>query len=753
MTKRCADHLSDVDPPLKRQKLNEASQQCQQITQCQNYLRCLLQFALMAIKHRNKISNLQSFKSSMPRIDTIFKYFNIIKNVLKCDLDVTWHQLNVTINFFDRLVPQSYKDNVLKLFNTPSCAVPPSFLTETLYELYVENCSDMSHSYCNACDGFGIYEPYKLCRTCDGNGHSTREGGFVCPKCEKGIVEIPCDEEDCLNGCDACDYEGTINDECLNCHGKWRRKDCPHCLRTGNFLFNKLRKCKSCDGSGIINEAEDAVEDTEDINTRELRENVLKSVCIAIISKVIEPAFEQYKHEYVNKLERYQYVLDRYKARIQKKYKVKYTAYSLESVKEFISDESVLEYIQSMAKKYVQWDEKRQDNEILLRNQSTPVAVQVPPDAMPQLEEVDPQNEYKEQYMNVLRENNELKQKMKRMEIEIRQQTKTIHTLKNVLKKIHHKKNETNKDLKNTTAQKNKLQIIASALEKQITEGHNPRKWLIDSAKCDDWIERTETVKKWKEESNEQHEMEIDQYKEVEINRSMVKNVQNYLNLNDKDYNYTNPITTLRLPSDSDTYLLLDDVVEKFMISNPCRVPNLVGSYGVRAKMDITKNVVLCRYVGFEMTHTEWSEVFDFSNEETLNGMYLYSFELDDKRSITIDPIYGGKHALAGLYINDCRKDINVKQLSEDDIEHKNCEFKVVLWKGWPTVFIVTIKDILEGEELLLDYSDDYWSAIKVTNRWTMILKRMKELCKKNIVKNTDIHDIHNGIECHDLTL
>lgn len=40
-----------------------------------------------------------------------------------------------------------------------------------------------------------------------------------------------------------------------------------------------------------------------------------------------------------------------------------------------------------------------------------------------------------------------------------------------------------------------------------------------------------------------------------------------------------------------------------------------------------------------------------------------------------------------------------------------NLVFVEVLYKGWPYVFIATVKPVAAGEELLLDYGDHYWSS------------------------------------------
>jgi hypothetical protein len=40
-----------------------------------------------------------------------------------------------------------------------------------------------------------------------------------------------------------------------------------------------------------------------------------------------------------------------------------------------------------------------------------------------------------------------------------------------------------------------------------------------------------------------------------------------------------------------------------------------------------------------------------------------------------------------------------------------NLVFVEVLYKGWPYVFVATVKSVAAGDELLLDYGDQYWSS------------------------------------------
>ena len=59
-------------------------------------------------------------------------------------------------------------------------------------------------------------------------------------------------------------------------------------------------------------------------------------------------------------------------------------------------------------------------------------------------------------------------------------------------------------------------------------------------------------------------------------------------------------------------------------------------------------------------------------------------------------------------WINDCRKNIYLKNLTNDDNNHLNCIFVTGLVNGWPSVFLVTTKTIEKNVQLLTDYGKDY---------------------------------------------
>ena len=50
-----------------------------------------------------------------------------------------------------------------------------------------------------------------------------------------------------------------------------------------------------------------------------------------------------------------------------------------------------------------------------------------------------------------------------------------------------------------------------------------------------------------------------------------------------------------------------------------------------------------------------------------------------------------------------------------------NLEFVEYVVKGWPYLFAVAKQDIKTGEELLLDYGEDYWEEEEASKRERML--------------------------------
>ena len=177
-----------------------------------------------------------------------------------------------------------------------------------------------------------------------------------------------------------------------------------------------------------------------------------------------------------------------------------------------------------------------------------------------------------------------------------------------------------------------------------------------------------------------------------------------------------------------------------------------MGQFGIFANMDIPKDVVIGKYIGFECTNKEWGEIFDYTNADAKHGEYLYSFNIDDElddnhdgsRQITIDPLEGklmnGPNGdLKLLYFNDIREDIFNPEPTEKDKQLQNTRFVIAKIFGWPSVFVITTKNIKKGEELLLDYGPEYSVLLKQNKRWSRMINESTNKIANNVIGDIDI--------------
>ena len=85
----------------------------------------------------------------------------------------------------------------------------------------------------------------------------------------------------------------------------------------------------------------------------------------------------------------------------------------------------------------------------------------------------------------------------------------------------------------------------------------------------------------------------------------------------------------------------------------------------------------------------------------------------DETRSLVIDAFdpSGNHHGNQTMLINDPR--------GLPDFETAlNCEFIEVTWRGWPYIFVATTRDVAAGEELLIEYGEEYWENMEYIGRW-----------------------------------
>ena len=65
---------------------------------------------------------------------------------------------------------------------------------------------------------------------------------------------------------------------------------------------------------------------------------------------------------------------------------------------------------------------------------------------------------------------------------------------------------------------------------------------------------------------------------------------------------------------------------------------------------------------------------------------------------------------------NDCRKNIRINRIFKGDQARFNCEFVSVRVNGWPSIFLMTIKDVKKGNQLWSYYGSRYKNAMDDAN-------------------------------------
>ena len=303
--------------------------------------------------------------------------------------------------------------------------------------------------------------------------------------------------------------------------------------------------------------------------------------------------------------------------------------------------------------------------------------------------------------------------------------------------------------------ERDKYKRMAAALKDQLTKGPAPRRSLYQSEKCDVNNRLTEWSSNVKQlylelKGNYGHE-KVSQHIE-KLDKKIKKSIIKFIDLN-SEKDFLNPWVKIKGET-----LKLNDIINKEIIQSGHRIEELVGKYGIYASKDIPKNTVIGKYIGTEVTNKEWNEVFDYSDCDVKHGEYLYTFHIDEKaqknsiesRQVTIDPLEGNLMDVKGdgsgkdlklLYINDMRQDIFNPTPTKEDKQLQNTSFVVAKVYGWPWVFVVSIKDIKKGDELLLDYGEAYSVLIKENKRWKAMMAVQGLQIMNNIIGDSEMTD------------
>lgn len=165
-------------------------------------------------------------------------------------------------------------------------------------------------------------------------------------------------------------------------------------------------------------------------------------------------------------------------------------------------------------------------------------------------------------------------------------------------------------------------------------------------------------------------------------------------------------------------------VIEIFTVTNDStHIPILVGQKGIRALRNIPKYTVLGQYIGGEFSSAAYKQVFEHTTIEAKHNLYSFDSEISSAdlkqlsvdenplniRKFIIDPLVIGMNKELRLkYINDCRFNINNKEMNADDQRYKNVEFIVAHINGWASYFIMSERNIVAGEQLYTFYGSAF---------------------------------------------
>ena len=219
--------------------------------------------------------------------------------------------------------------------------------------------------------------------------------------------------------------------------------------------------------------------------------------------------------------------------------------------------------------------------------------------------------------------------------------------------------------------------------------------------------------------------IELGNNKNVKLNnlakKQIIDNIYNFLKLNENNLYKMNPILNNKLESQ-------EDLVERYKIENH-RIKALKNQFGIRAKKDLKKGVILGKYLGNEYLLEEYNIVFESSRKSIQRNMYSFDVTIDNNNIMVIDGL-SVKNLL--MYVNDCRQNIKLKHILKEDKKHWNVSFITVKINEYPHIFLITNKNIKQGVDLLSFYGFEYGVTIDQCDRQIDFFKQFDKICACN---------------------
>ncbi len=142
----------------------------------------------------------------------------------------------------------------------------------------------------------------------------------------------------------------------------------------------------------------------------------------------------------------------------------------------------------------------------------------------------------------------------------------------------------------------------------------------------------------------------------------------------------------------------LDAVLKHFQVPDHDSRHGLRGQNGAKSARDIPAYTILGPYVG------RYCYGQDLRSEQGRFGVNVGRYAMDCSLDNLRLDLCGYGSGNVTVCIN-----ANTTYRSGDPVAQANAEFVLVIYQGWPTVFVMSICDIAKGTEVLVDYGRYYW--------------------------------------------
>jgi len=217
-----------------------------------------------------------------------------------------------------------------------------------------------------------------------------------------------------------------------------------------------------------------------------------------------------------------------------------------------------------------------------------------------------------------------------------------------------------------------------------------------------------------------------------------------------------------------DDWLEQKKALEVFTVTFNERSPALVGQRGLRALVRIPRGTVIGEYFGREWMENEFDDIYSGTKDWVDINEYALCPSVEVKipySKLKYFANVGGVEKVRGsrdkwmveeyhivvdglnkksrtkammIFMNDCRRDIFMTNMTDDDERVMNAKLMTVYHNGWPRIFVVATKDVEQNEEVFTFYGKQHV-------RWEQDKRRYaanEKLHRQNIQRLLDHYDV-----------